>query len=106
MNLFADSSINVTFPQSFLIFVIGMAVIFIALAILIFTVNGCSLFFKIFGKKDKKDKKTVHTVDVETIVTNDEEIVAAIMAAITAIYASESDDGEAPPFIVKSIIRK
>ena len=102
MKLF--TTVNVNFGDSLLILVIGMAVIFIALAILIFTVNGCSLFFKLVDKKKKSEKK------VEEVVvspkTNDEEIVAAIMAAITAVYASESDDGEVPPFRVKSIIRK
>ena len=102
MNLF--TTVNVNFVDSLLILVIGMAVIFIALAILIFTVNGCSLFFRLVDKKKKPEKKVEEVV--ATPVSNDEEVVAAIMAAITAVYASESDDGEVPPFRVKSIIRK
>ena len=39
-------------------------------------------------------------------VASDEETVAAIMAAITAYYMSESASGEVPPFRVKSIILK
>ena len=34
----------------------------------------------------------------------DAEIVAAITAAISMMYAAESEDGEVPPFRVKSII--
>ena len=104
MNLFSEAlPVKVDFLDSLLILVIGMAVIFTALVVLILTVNGCSLFFKLTGKKKKAEVKTEPVVVEEN---NDEEIVAAIMAAITAIYAEESDDGEIPPFRVKSIIRK
>ncbi len=107
MNLFSEAlPVKVDFGDSLLILVIGMATIFTALIVLILTVNGCSLFFKLANKKKKaKSEVKVETVTVSNN-SNEEEIVAAIMAAITAVYAQESDDGDIPPFRIKSIIRK
>ena len=110
--LSAGSTVNVTILDSLLVLFIGMAVIFLVLALLIFVVKGYVGFFALFSK-EKKNKKVEKKVEVPTVVetpvansSNDEETVAAIMAAITAYYMSESPSGEVPPFRVKSIILK
>ena len=83
---------------------------------MIFVVKGYVGFFALIsGKKNEKkaekkvEKKVEQVVPVATPVANvtsDEETIAAIMAAITAYYMSESASGEVPPFRVKSIILK
>ena len=81
--------------------VLGMLVVFSVMAILclILTFTG-----KFFASKDKKaaDKKTEAPAPVveETPADNDEEIVAAITAAITCVLASEGTP--APAFRVVS----
>lgn len=98
-----------TFADGLLVLVVGMVVIFLVLALVIFIVKGYVLLFKVTDKKGKNDAKPAtekKTVVVTENTDDDEEVVAAITAAIAAVYATESTDGEVPPFRVKSILLK
>ena len=112
MLFLANTTKNITVLDSLLVLLLGMLIIFLVLTVLIFVVKGYVGVFSLFSKKDKKEKvekKVEQVVPVATPVataSNDEETVAAIMAAITAYYMSESANGEVPPFRVKSIILK
>lgn len=106
---FLLASADFNFGHSLLVFLIGMLVIFFVLATLVLTVMAVSGFFRIGDKISSKKKAKQVEVKAEqpvSAVSNDAEIVAAITAAISMIYASESECGEVPPFRVKSIIQK
>ncbi len=102
-------SSDFTFADGLLVLVVGMVVTFLVLALVIFVVKGYVLLFKVTDKKSKNEAKTApekKAVAVTDTVDADEEVVAAITAAIAAVYATESTDGEVPPFRVKSILLK
>ena len=98
-------SSDLTFADSLLVLFVGMAIVFLALAILVVAV----IAFKLFDKKGNKKPVSVpneaaEESESEISTDADAEIVAAITAAISMMYAAESEDGEVPPFRVKSII--
>ena len=109
-------AITVTPSDSLLVLLIGMLTIFLALTVIIFVVKGYVGVFKLMdlSKKRKSEKQTkkvaVPEVEVEEVATpvasNDDELIAVITAAISAVYAQTSEDGEVPPFRVKSIFLK
>ena len=106
-------AITVTPADSVFVLLIGMLVIFAVLTVIIFVVKGYVGVFKLLDKcKSKKESKKVATpapVVEETApvaVQSDDELIAVITAAIAAVYAQSSDDGEVPPFRVKSILLK
>lgn len=77
--------------------VIGIAVVLCVLLILVGLLTVFQKIFAAIGKSDSKKKK--ETVQVQSAsVENDEETVAAIVAAITMIYAEESGTQEVAPF--------
>ncbi len=91
-----------------LVFLIGNLVVVAALAFLVIVVMGYSgLLNKILDRK-----KTVKPVEQKSApvaapapkaqASNDTEVVAAITAAITAIYESENN-GQAPQFTIKNV---
>ena len=91
-------SSDLTFADSLLVLFVGMAIVFLALAILV-----------VADKKGNKKPVSVpneaaEESESEISTDADAEIVAAITAAISMMYAAESEDGEVPPFRVKSII--
>lgn len=102
-------SSDLTFADSLLVLFVGMAITFLALAILVVAVIAYAKFFKLFDKKGNKKPVSVpneaaEESESEISTDADAEIVAAITAAISMMYAAESEDGEVPPFRVKSII--
>ena len=106
MNLF---SVDLTFSDSLIVFVIGMIIIFLVLAVLVLTVMAYVGVFKLFDRKksNKKDESVSESAASDQAANQDDaELVAAISAAIAAVYAAEAPDGEIPPFRVKSIISK
>ena len=116
VNLSNFCGVTVTPTDSLLVLLIGMLVIFLVLTTLIFVVKGYVGFFKLvdFVKKPKNKKveqpkeepKTVAENQAPVAVANDDELIAVITAAISAVYAQTTDDGEVPPFRVKSIFLK
>ncbi len=95
-----------------LVFLIGMCVVIAMLAVLIIVVKLYCAVVNLIGKKEEKKpevkpkEEVAPIVEPAPVVSNDEEIVAVISAAIAAVYASQNESGEVPPFRVKSIIRK
>ena len=82
--------------------------IVIVLLILLVLVGLLMAFNKIFGAMENRSKKSVDKKAApieesafETI--DDEETVAAIVAAISCIYAEESGEATPPPFTVRRI---
>ena len=85
---------------------VGFIIVLLVLALLvgIFYLSGFIFQSKAFNKpkKDKAKPTTAQKDDVE----EDEEVVAAITAAITCILSSESGDDVPPEFVIKRIKRK
>ena len=81
--------------------VLGMGTVFIVLILISFIISG----FSLFNSKDKPKKETapveVPTLAVEENLADDTELVAVIMAAISAYEGNTSTDG----FVVRSIRR-
>lgn len=102
---------DVTIPFSLLVLLIGMLVIFFALAIIVCVVLGYSGIFRALDRR-KKEKPAPAAAESapaiapaeERAATDDDEIVAAITAAVYAVLSAESEDGDVPPFRVKSIL--
>lgn len=103
--------------DSVLVLLIGMLVIFLVLTIIIFVVKSYVGVFKLLDamkkKGDKKEEPKPQVKEVQPVVekpvqvaTSNDELIAVITAAITAVYAQSTDDGEVPPFRVKSIFLK
>lgn len=106
---FAVKNADISALDSLLVFVVGIVMVFLALAIIIFVVLGYVGVFKLADKAKQNGNAPMPTEAVETnvpIETNDEEVVAAITAAVALVMASESPTGEVAPFRVKSILRK
>ena len=106
MFLLAD---KINFGDSLLVLLIGMLTIFAVLTVIVLTVVAyVKILNAVQGKKKEAVKSEpapkVESAPAPVAQTDDLEIVAAISAAISAIYASESVTGEVPPFRVKSIL--
>ncbi len=106
--LFAVKNADINALDSLLVFVVGMLMVFLALVIIIFVVLGYVGVFKLADKaKGKAPAPAIEeTAKDEIVATNDDELVAAITAAVAVVMASESPTGEVAPFRVKSILRK
>lgn len=100
----------VTIPFSLLVLLIGMLVIFFALAIIVCVVLGYSGIFRALDrlKKEKPAPAAAESAPASTpaeeMAADNDEIVAAITAAVYAVLSAESEDGDVPPFRVKSIL--
>lgn len=106
----------ISIPETLVYVLIGILGVFLVLAVLIGLLYAVQLLFKydvfdkignIFKKKEKpaeskpeSGEKIASTASAE----DPDEIVAAITAAICAVYESES--GEVPPFVIRNIKRK
>ena len=106
---------TVNWTDSLLVLLIGALVVFFVLAVLIVVVKAYVAVLKLLDLGKNKDKKvkqevqpkvTEEQVAQPTAVSNDDELIAVITAAISAVYAQTTDDGEVPPFRVKSIFLK
>lgn len=105
--LFAVKNADISALDSLLVFFVGMLIVFLALAIIIFVVLAYVGVFKLADRKKAKPAPEPEIAsETEIPATDDAEVVAAIMAAVTAVMASESKSGEVAPFRVKSIVRK
>lgn len=107
-----SEELTIHFADSLLVFLIGMLVIFAALAILVGVVVGYSSAFRAADKaiaKRKGGKAPAPAAEAPAPAPASgisEETVAAITAAIACVLTAEAADGEVPPFLVKSIVRK
>ncbi|MDE6028908.1 MAG: OadG family protein [Clostridiales bacterium] len=104
--MFLLSAGKITLAEGALYAVIGFVIVLIVLALLvgIFYLSGFIFQSKPFNKQ--KAKKSAVTQPQSTDDETDEQLVAAITAAITCVLQSESQDGEAPEFVIKRIVRK
>lgn len=107
MNMYLLSAEKVTLGEGALYSVIGFVIVLLVLALLvgIFYLSGFIFQSKPFNKQKKDSPPAApqqQSVDDET----DEQLVAAITAAIACVLQSEYDSGEAPEFVIKRIVRK
>ena len=110
MSVLLRAASDMSFWDGLLVFLIGNVITVLALAFLVLVVIGYSaLLNKLLDKKKTKSvESSAETSAVPEIddAAEQEELVVAISAAIAAIYSSESENREVPPFRVKSIIAK
>ncbi len=118
--LFGESKLfqgfQIPIPETLVYALIGIIGVFFVLAVLIGllyafqTLFKYNVFDKIGGLFKKKDKavggETVSSSGEKAVSSTDDEgeIVAAIIAVISAVY--ETEGGEVPPFVIRNIKRK
>lgn len=107
MNTYLLSAEKVSLAEGALYSVIGFVIVLLVLALLvgIFYLSGFIFQSKLFNKQKQQTKPAAtqpQSGDDET----DEQLVAAITAAIACVLQTESQDGEAPEFVIKRIVRK
>ncbi len=105
---------QIPIPQTLVYALIGMVGVLLVLAVLIGLLYLFQMLFKFnvfdkIGGLFKKKEKPVggQAESAAKVASSDEdpdEIVAAIVAAISAVY--ESEGGEVPPFVIRNIKRK
>ena len=86
----------ITVSQSFLVFLIGLAIVVAVLALLV----GIIYFFRLLAPKTALKSETAVNSAGEEL---DEQTVAAIGACIACILSAESEEKIVPPFIIKNI---
>lgn len=103
MNNLISSLENIGFGEAMLFMVIGMLIILLVLSLLV----GCLYIIRFAVVAIEKPKKSVtptEQIPVSAEIEADEEVVAAITAAITCILQSESKDNTVvAPFKIKKI---
>ncbi|MCH5157696.1 MAG: OadG family protein [Clostridiales bacterium] len=114
MNLSFLSASDVPIGTAALYAVIGFVIVLGVLALLvgIFLISG--LIFrtkalskdKLFEKKEKPNPEPEFVPSAVPERNNDDEIVAAITAAITVILSEECGESEKPEFVIRKIVRK
>ena len=85
--------------------VVGFVIVLAVLALLvgIFYLSGFIFQSKAFNKDKAEKPAATQTENADS----DDELVAAITAAISCVLQSESDsDSEPPEFVIKRIVRK
>ncbi len=86
--------------------VVGLLIVILALALLVFLISMISklLNMDVFNGK-KKEKPAAPVVEAKSgaDLGKDEELVAAITAAIYAFYETEGAETVPVPFVIKSI---
>ena len=106
---------QISIPNTLVYALIGIVGVFAVLAVLIGLLYLFQLIFKfnvldkiggLFKKKNKDTQKSESTASVSTAQPeeDEDEIVAVICAAISAVY--EAEGGEVPPFVIRSVKRK
>ena len=87
--------------------VVGLLIVILALALLVFLITMISkaLNLEAFnGKKKEKPSAPTGSPASETVACGgDEELVAAITAAVYAFYEAEENETVPVPFVIKSI---
>lgn len=104
MNFLLISSLeNISFGEAMLFMVIGMLIIIAVLSILVGLLYVIRYVVEAMEKNRKQEKATVETPRTD-IETDDDEVIAAITAAIICIMQNEIG-GEVPvaPFKIKKI---
>lgn len=99
--------LNVDWGSTMAVVLTGLVVVFAALVLLVFVIW---LFGKIMttvgasGSKAEKKKNAKSAVPVVEVASDGltDEVVAAIMAAVSAVLAEEGDE---KPYVIKSIKR-
>ncbi|MDE6200875.1 MAG: OadG family protein [Clostridiales bacterium] len=106
MNIGLLSAEKISLAEGALYAVIGFVIVLAVLALLvgIFYLSGFIFQSKLFNKQ--KVTKPVAPQPQSNDDETDEQLVAAITAAIACVLESESQDGEAPEFVIKRIVRK
>ncbi|MCI8612888.1 MAG: hypothetical protein HFE48_04215 [Clostridia bacterium] len=93
---------DMSLGKAALIAVLGISVVLVILLVL---VGLLTVFEKIFSslskKSEAKSKQTANAVSAED--ESDEETVAAIVAAVTMLYAEDCGEDSVPPFVVRRI---
>lgn len=107
INLLATSDIKISDAAIYSLvgFIIVLAVLMLLVGI--FYLSGFIFRSKLFDKSKRKPKAAAKPdFEVAGSADNDEEIVAAITAAITCIYESEAGESKVvPEFVIKRIKR-
>lgn len=105
MNTVLLSAAKVSLGEGALYAVIGFIIVLAVLALLvgIFYLSGFVFQSKLFNKS--KPQKPAEQQSAVAESDEDEQLVAVITAAI-ACMLEEENDGEAPEFVIKRIVRK
>lgn len=111
--LFLSAS-DISISDAALRAVVGFIIVLVVLALLvgIFYLSGWLFRTKVlsrdklftFNKKDKSKKNQAEVGD-KADAESDDEIVAAITAAVTVMLSEENDD-VVPEFVIRRIVRK
>lgn len=101
--------IFVTIPESLLIALVGMVIIFAVLAVLTLILIGFKQIFKIKWLRDdyvKPVKNENLQLDEVVSTEDDEQEIAAVMAALMCFYDTEkSETNTVAPFRIRNIKR-
>jgi len=93
--------------EGFIVFFMGLLVIFAVLTILILFFMTLKLLNGSGKKSQKAQAPKTPVIEVApqptVVVENDDEIVAAITAAISCVLSAETKSGEVTPFVIKKI---
>lgn len=97
---------DVAIGDAVLYALVGLVIVIAVLALLVFIFWLSGLLFKSkLMNKTKKDK--TQSAVAEQPMEDDQELMAVITAAITAVYDSETDGDDArPEFVIRRISRK
>ena len=105
MNILISALEDIGFGEAILFMVIGMLIIMAVLSLLVGLLYVIRYFVAAI-ERPKKAKSTENLQPTEANIETNEEVVAAITAAITCILQSETkDETVVPPFIIKKIKR-
>lgn len=107
MNLALLSASDISLGEGALYSVIGFIIVLLVLALLvgIFYLSGYIFQSKLFNKKKEEKSQSADRHAVSAEDETDEQLVAAITAAIACVL-QEENGGDAPEFIIKRIVRK
>lgn len=99
--LFLSAKISV--GNGALIALVGFSLVVAVLIILIFIFKFIGYVFKRIDERPQSNNADAITESNAQNTVNDEEIVAAITAAIALVMQSELSESEPPPFIIRNI---
>ncbi len=104
------SAKNYSLGEGAVLALVGFVIVLIVLALLvgIFYLSGFIFQTKLFNrpKKDKSKPTDVVQKAVDDVAEDEEEVVAAITAAIACVLSAEACDDNPPEFVIKRIKRK
>ena len=112
MNLLAIKDLDVSFGDSLIVLLLGMAIVMAVLAVIIGLIKIIKLVLDAIEGNKKAEQVTAAVTQSEPqkqqTVQEDEETVAAIAAAISCMLESEKQGATADvtaPFVIKKIKR-